>query len=215
MVVAPIVIEPKSKHTSSVIFLHGLGDTGYGWEPVGKMFAADLPNTKFIFPTAPTRPITVNMGMMMTGWHDIVSLDKLDAEEDRPALRESMQQIEALAKSEENDGIKKIVIAGFSQGGTIALLMLRSEMKFAGIVGLSTYLSLRDESLLSDTNKATPVLMAHGTGDQVVKYKFGEMTYETLKKAGAKIDFKGIPGMGHEARPGELDSVLKFIQSVL
>lgn len=213
--VSPIIVKPSAQHTSTVIMLHGLGDTGNGWTPVGQMFAADMPNTKFVFPTAPSRPITVNMGMSMPGWHDIVSLEKLDAEEDRSALLDSMQTIEALAKSEQDNGIQKIVIAGFSQGGTIALLMLRSKLKFAGIVGLSTYLSLRDDPLLSDSNRETPVLMAHGTADQVVKYKFGEMSNQILTQAGAKIEFKSFAGMGHEARPEELDSVRDFLKSVL
>lgn len=213
--VDPVVVPALAKQTSTVIMLHGLGDVGSSWVPISEEFSADLPNTKFIFPTAPTRPITVNMGMSMTGWHDIASLEKLDVEEDRTALLESMQYIETLAQQERSNGIQKIVIAGFSQGGTIALLMLRSDMKFAGIVGLSTYLSLRNDTLVSEANKDTPVWLAHGTADEVVKYKFGEMSSQLLTKAGVKTVFGSVKGMGHATTSGEMQDMLGFLKSVL
>ena len=139
----PVVSEPRDQHTSTLVMIHGLGDSGHGWADVASLWAQVLPNTKFVFPNAPMRPITLNGGMRMPGWYDILSLEKIDAEEDVEGVEESVRYVEGLVRAEAAAvGEGNVVVSGFSQGGAIALAMLRSDLKLAGVVGLSTYLPM-------------------------------------------------------------------------
>ncbi|KAL6762897.1 Phospholipase/carboxylesterase/thioesterase [Haematococcus lacustris] len=211
----PIVINPSSgAPTATVFFLHGLGDTGEGWSDMGPEFAASLKDVRFIFPTAPRRPITLNYGMSMPGWYDIPSLNEITSKEDTEGLLESKRYVEQLINAEVAAGIpsQRIVVCGFSQGGAIALLMLRSNLKLAGIVGLSTYLPMsKVPGILSDTNKDTPILMCHGDSDQVVAYQFGRESHSVLTKLGADTDFATFSGMGHSACPAEFKVIKEFL----
>lgn len=140
----PLVTPATEQHTATVIMLHGLGDRGSGWAEIGH--GLRMPWCKFVFPTAPTRPITLNGGYRMTGWYDIASLDKLsDAGDDEEGVRDSVRYVESLIDQEVAAGIpsERIVVGGFSQGGAVALMMLRSPRKLAAILALSTYLMLR------------------------------------------------------------------------
>ncbi|PSC68715.1 acyl-thioesterase 1 isoform A [Micractinium conductrix] len=183
------------------------------------MLAPDLPNTQFIFPTAASRPITVNGGMRMTGWYDIASLDRLDSEaQDAEAMQESKRYIEGLVEEQIPAGVPSTAIAvgGFSQGGAMALMLLRSKHQLAGVVGLSCYLLLHDQPpLVSEENKQTPVLMCHGDSDQVVAFQFGKDSYEKLNAAGAPVKFETYPFMGHEACQEELQEMKAFLQACL
>lgn len=214
----PIVIRPTEKHTATVIMLHGLGDSGDGWSSIGDEFAPELPYVKFIFPHAPLRAITINMGMRMPGWYDITSLEDINQSEDGPGLMESKRYIESLIAAEAAEGVpsERVVVAGFSQGGAVALLMLRSDKKLAGVVGLSTYLPLRnEEGIISPANATTPVLQCHGDADMVVNYGFGANTHKALKQLGADCEFLTVRGMGHSAVPSELAAVQDFLKKVL
>uniref|UniRef100_A0A7S1X842 Phospholipase/carboxylesterase/thioesterase domain-containing protein n=1 Tax=Tetraselmis chuii TaxID=63592 RepID=A0A7S1X842_9CHLO len=211
----PTVFEAKGEHKATVIILHGLGDTAAGWASMGRQFA--MPGTKFIFPTAPMRPITLNMGMVMTGWYDITSLDKINAQEDVEGIKESWRYVEGLIQAEEEKGIPtdKIVVAGFSQGGVVAMMGARSSKKLAGIVGMSTYMPLREEEpVLSAENMSTPILMCHGERDMVVAYEYGKGTAEKLKQLGADVTFTSYAYMGHEACLEELEEVKGFLSKV-
>lgn len=215
---APIVVPARTKHTATMIMLHGLGDTGDGWAGIAGEFAAQLPHVKFIFPHAPARPITINMGAKMPGWFDISSLEDIDQREDAEGLRESKRYVESLVAAEAAGGVPpgRVVVGGFSQGGAVALMMLRSEEKLAGIVALSTYLPLRKQPpLISGANARTPILQCHGDADMVVNYGFGVATHNTLKELGADVDFKTYRGMGHSAVPSELAAVAEFLKKVL
>ncbi|KAF8067258.1 acyl-protein thioesterase 1 [Scenedesmus sp. PABB004] len=214
----PIVFNARDKHTGTVIMLHGLGDSGDGWAPVGAEWAPDLRHVKFIFPHAPNRPVSVNFGMMMPSWYDIVSLEDIDQREDKAGLLESKRYVESLVEAEVAGGVpsERVVVAGFSQGGAVALMALRSEHKLAGVVGLSTYLPLRKEPpLVSAANARTPIFQAHGDADYTVAYKFGVNTHNMLKEAGADVTFKTYNGMAHGACPQEIADVGAFLKRVL
>ncbi|GAX75460.1 hypothetical protein CEUSTIGMA_g2903.t1 [Chlamydomonas eustigma] len=214
----PLVSEPSSPHSGTVIMLHGLGDTGSGWSDIAADFQSQLKHVKFIFPTAPQRSISLNMGMKMTGWYDIASLEDINQKEDASGLRESQRYVEELISKEVAAGIpsNRVVVAGFSQGGAIALLMLRSHLKLAGVVGLSTYLPLRDQSpVVSEANLHTPVLMCHGDSDMVVRHEYGRQSFDQLQKLGVPADFKTYGGMGHSACPAELREFVEFLKRQL
>lgn len=214
----PIVFNARDKHTGTVIMLHGLGDSGDGWAPIGAEWAPELRHVKFVFPHAPNRPISVNFGMRMPGWYDIASLEDIDQKEDKDGLHESKRYIEELIDKEIAGGLpsERVVVAGFSQGGAVALMALRSEHKLAGVIGLSTYLPLRKEPpLVSEANMKTPIFQAHGDADYTVEYKFGVNTYNMLKELGANITFKTYNGMAHGAVPQEIADVGAFLKKVL
>jgi len=212
----PITVPAKGEHSATFIMLHGLGDTGNGWSDVAQQLA--LPHVKCVFPTAPTRPISINMGMSMPGWYDIRSLDKLDgSDEDAEGVRESVRYVEGLVQAEVDAGVPsdRVVVGGFSQGGAVALMMLRSGTKLGGVAALSTYLMLRDEALASDANAATRVFMAHGDSDQVVAFPFGDGSRKKLQEAGLDVDWKVYPGMPHSACMEELQHLKEFLLSVV
>eukprot|EP01024_Parvocaulis_polyphysoides_P050415 TRINITY_DN49077_c0_g4_i3.p1 TRINITY_DN49077_c0_g4~~TRINITY_DN49077_c0_g4_i3.p1 ORF type:complete len:234 (-),score=24.13 TRINITY_DN49077_c0_g4_i3:285-893(-) len=194
--------------------LHGLGDTGDGWKDISYLFAEQLPHVKFIFPTAPTRAITVNMGMRMPGWYDINSLNSINLQEDKQGILESSRYIEKLVEDENNLGIplSKIAVAGFSQGGAIALASLRWNKTIAAVVGLSCYLPLKDDNpFVSSENLHTPIFMAHGNCDDVVQYQYGQASRDLLKSAGLNVEFNTIPNMGHSATQDELNMMKDFL----
>lgn len=215
----PLVFKSAAEHKSTLIMLHGLGDSGMGWADIAPMLSPDLPNTQFIFPTAPTRPITVNGGMPCTGWYDIAALDRLANEsQDAEAMHESKRYVEGLIQEQVDAGIpsSRIVVGGFSQGGAMSLMMLRSKHQLAGIIGLSCYLLLHEQPpLVSEENRQTPVLMCHGDSDQVVAYEFGQRSFEQLKGAGCNVEFNTYRFMGHEACQEELLAMRDFLKACL
>ncbi|MBK7355456.1 alpha/beta hydrolase [Propionivibrio sp.] len=174
----------------SVIWLHGLGADGHDFEPiVDEMSLDSLPAIRFIFPHAPMRPVTINGGFVMRAWYDIVTPDFSQRREDQKGVRESAVQIEALIARENELGVsdEHIVLAGFSQGGAIALHAgLRHARRLAGIIALSTYLpsadTLPDEA--ATANRDVPIFMAHGHGDTVIPYAMGQRSSELLKAQG-------------------------------
>eukprot|EP00798_Chlamydomonas_sp_ICE-L_P002414 gene2413-8729_t len=235
----PIVMSAKEKHTASVIMLHGLGDTGEGWAGLGPDFQSVMPHVKFTFPSAPRVPRGAG-GSWGSSWYYLKSNSDcwfLIMHSLRRYLKELVEAevavgfpsklmgiagfslyLEKLVEAEVAAGIpsKRIVIAGFSQGGATALLMLRSKMQFAGIVGLSSYMPLRNKTpVISEENKATPILMCHGDADQVVAYKFGRVTQDLLHGLGADIEFITYTGMGHSASPAELEDIKDFLKEKL
>ena len=140
------------------------------------------------------------MGMSMPAWYDIASLEDINQREDRTGLHESQRYVEQLVDAEEAAGVPpgRVVVAGFSQGGAVALMMMRSARALAGVVGMSTYMPLRDEPpVVSAANAKTPLLLCHGTYDNVVAYEFGVATHNALKDLGAAVELKSYPGMAH------------------
>lgn len=197
-----VIKETGASPVASVIWLHGLGADGHDFEPiVPELVDPSWPPLRFVFPHAPVRPVTLNMGMPMRAWYDIRALS-LDERADEAGIRDSLAQIEALIATEHARGIdsRHIILAGFSQGGVMALHAgLRHEPALAGIVGLSCYLPLAQtlEGERSPANARTPVLLMHGTHDPVVPPALGEHARRTLEGWGYGVEWHTYP-MQHQ-----------------
>ncbi|KAI0450311.1 phospholipase/Carboxylesterase [Xylaria acuta] len=224
----PLLFSASAKHTATVIFLHGLGDTGFGWAGAveGWIRRSKLDEVKWVLPHAPRIPITAAEGMPMPGWFDIHALnggiDDIRANQDEPGMLRTREYVNGLIQAEIDAGIpaNRIVLGGFSQGGAMALLTgLTAKVKLAGIVGLSSWLPLDTKfpSLVqeSDLNHETPIYMAHGAVDHVVPTAFGQLSYDGLKKQNFPVTMKMFPGMAHSACQEELDEVEAFLHSRL
>ena len=191
-----LVTGPDPKGT--VIWMHGLGADGWDFVPIVKEL--DLPEDlplRFIFPHATVRPVTINNGYEMRAWYDI-SMQELQRMPDERGIRESQKQIEALLAREYERGVAsdKIVLAGFSQGGAIALQTgLRHDKPLAGILALSTYLTLGDSlaAEASPANKSIPIFMAHGTQDTIVPLALAEQSRDALKSHGFGVKWTDYP----------------------
>ena len=222
----PTIVGPRSSPppTALVFLMHGLGDTAAGWADVAQMLSPALPFAKFILPTAATQPVSLNGGMPMPSWYDIHSLESISGREDPAGLARSLAYVEGLVKTEmesSNIAAKRVVVAGFSQGGAVALGMLRSELGLAGVMALSSYLPLVSpgsphiSSAVSTANEGTKVFFGHGDADAVVQYSFGTASAEFLKKRGLEVEFKTYRGMGHSARDDELRDIAAFLKERL
>ncbi|MFO1396680.1 MAG: alpha/beta hydrolase-fold protein [Burkholderiales bacterium] len=214
-----IEIETAPEPTATVIWMHGLGDDGTGWSQV--VPALGLPASlaaRFLFPHAPMMPVSINNGYVMRAWYDVRDAD-LHARADLPGTRRSQAQIEALIDRERTRGIAdgRIVLAGFSQGGAIALYAgLRHTARLAGIVALSTYL-IDGESLAAEAspaNRDVPIFMAHGTHDPVVRLAWAEASRAALVAGGWSVDWHTYP-MEHSAVLEEIAAVGAFLRRVL
>jgi len=191
-----VEIETGPAPTHSVIWMHGLGADGHDFEPIVDEFDTDrLPPTRFVFPHAPMRAVTINGGYVMRAWYDILSQDFAKRREDPQGVHESASQIEALIARENARGVpdERIVLAGFSQGGAIALhTALRHPRRLAGVLALSTYLPLADTlaAEASDANRDVPIFMAHGRDDHVIPCAFAEKSFVQLREAGYPISWQ-------------------------
>ncbi|RYP26756.1 hypothetical protein DL768_011591 [Monosporascus sp. mg162] len=224
----PLLFPASSRHTATVIFVHGLGDTGHGWASAVENWRrrSRLNEVKFILPHAPQLPITCNGGFVMPAWFDIFSLtgrvEDIRARQDEKGILLSRAYLNGLIQAEIDAGIppERIVLGGFSQGGAMSLFSgLTSPYKLGGIVGLSSWLPLDakfPEFLQEhDLNKQTPILMCHGDVDTVVPTQLGKMSSEMLKAWGFDVTFKLYRGMAHSACLEELDEVEAFLCSRL
>lgn len=195
----------------SVIWLHGLGADGHDFAPiVPELVRREWPPLRFVFPHAPQRAVTINGGMRMRAWYDIVDFD-LANRADETGVAESVAQTEALIAREHERGVpaSRIVLAGFSQGGAIALATgLRRSEPLAGLVGLSTYLPTANKAaeFLAEGAISQPLFMGHGTQDPVVPYAAGEYTASLLKMLGFAVDWHSYP-MAHQVCAEEIDDL--------
>ena len=214
-----VEVETGPDPAGAVIWLHGLGADGHDFEPaVPSLAPAGGPALRFVFPHAPVRPVTLNAGMPMRAWYDLVGLDR-HAPEDEAGLRRSDAAIRALIRRENARGITTghIVLAGFSQGGALALYTaLRLPERLAGAIGLSCYLplaaGLRTER--HSANQATPLFLAHGAQDPVVDLQLGEASRDLLVAAGYRPEWHPY-AMGHEVCAEELSAVAAFLGRVI
>lgn len=181
----------------AVIWMHGLGANGYDFFPVVPELGlpASTP-VRFVFPHAPEIPVTVNGGYVMPAWYDILSMDGIDRRIDVEGIHRSVDAVRELIAREVERGIPEehIVLAGFSQGGVVSLVAgLSHPRPLAGIIALSTYLPSRAEWTFSEANRATPVLVAHGTHDPVVPYALGQQITRQLQGEGYAVQWHSYP----------------------
>jgi phospholipase/carboxylesterase len=195
----------------TVIWMHGLGADCWDFVPVVKEL--DLPAAlplRFIFPQAPMRPITINNGLVMPGWYDI-SMQDIARKPDEIGVRESQAAIDELIERESKRGIEsdKIILAGFSQGGAIALQVgLRSKHELGGIMALSTYLTLGDSLAKEKTiaNANIPILMAHGTQDPIVPIALAKSSRDVLTQQNYQVEWREYP-MQHSVCADEVAAI--------
>jgi phospholipase/carboxylesterase len=202
---------------ASVIWLHGLGADGHDFEPIVPELQLPADRAvRFVFPHAPIRPVTINGGMAMRAWYDIVSLDA-EGRADADGVRESTAILEGLIARENERGIasENIVIAGFSMGGAIAInTALNTEHKLAGLMALSTYLPLMSEVDDTTGSRNVPVFMAHGSYDPMLPMQWGRMSADRLEEAGFTIEWHDYP-MAHAVCMEEIRDIRKWLLKVL
>jgi phospholipase/carboxylesterase len=194
--------------TASIIWLHGLGADGHDFEPLVPHLGLPLSlSARFIFPHALVRPVTLNNGYRMRAWYDIKSIST-SRDQDEAGIVDSAERVRRLIEREQDRGIpsERIVLAGFSQGGAIALhTSLRHPQRLAGIMGLSTYLLFPDrlEAERHTANLATPVFIAHGRMDPVVPFEMGKSTAHQLKNLQYPVTWNSYP-IPHSVSPEEI-----------
>ncbi|KAL7941984.1 Phospholipase/Carboxylesterase domain-containing protein [Trichoderma barbatum] len=229
---APLVFPALGRHTATVIFVHGLGDTGSGWADAVQMWQKKhrLDEVKFVLPNARIMPITVNQGYPMPAWFDIKNLggstgqtlDGRSRREDEAGILESRAYLYSLIQQEVFDGIssERIVLGGFSQGGAMSIFSgLTAPFKLGGVVGLSSWMLLshkfKEFVPEANLNKETPIFMGHGDADQLVLYEWGVATEQKLKEFGYDVKLETYEGMQHSACMEEFDDVESFLVSRL
>jgi len=213
-----IEVETGAAPVAAVIWLHGLGADGHDFEPIVPELR--LPASKpvrFIFPNAPQRPVTINMGMRMRAWYDILQLG--GGAEDEAGIRESQDSLEGLIARETQRGIPrdKIVLAGFSQGGAIALqTALRHPERLAGVMALSTYLPLSRslEKERAAQNGGLPIFMAHGQYDNMIPLERAARSRDALRALGYAVEWCEYP-MPHSVCPEEIEDIAAFLLRIL
>jgi phospholipase/carboxylesterase len=213
-----IEIETGAKPGAAVFWLHGLGADGHDFEPiVPELRLPAAKPVRFIFPNAPQRPVTINMGMRMPAWYDILQLG--GGAEDEAGIRESQASLEKLISIQKQKGIpaRKIVLAGFSQGGAIALqTALRHAERLAGVMALSTYLPLaaKLQAERSAINGDLPVLMAHGSHDPMIPIARAQQSRAALLALGYPVEWRDYP-MPHSVCPEEIADIAAFLLRIL
>lgn len=213
-----IVVETAPDPTMSIVWMHGLGADGHDFEPlVPELAGPDLPAMRFVFPHAPVRPVTLNNGYRMRAWYDLVGIDRR-AREDGEGIKGSAAAIGALLRAENARGVpsERIVVAGFSQGGAMALQVgTRYPERLAGIIALSCYLPLAREFATERTaaNLATPIFLAHGSEDPVVPFGFGAESRQILEGTGYKVEWHAYR-MPHSLCAEEVADVRAFLKKI-
>jgi len=206
-----VEIETGPEPRAAVIWLHGLGADGHDFEPIVPELELEQA-VRFVFPHAPMRPVTINNGMRMRAWYDIFQFG--GGPEDEAGIRASQKIVETLIGAEKG---KKIVLAGFSQGGAIVLqAALRHAEALAGVLALSTYLPLaaKVQAEASSANRAIPIFMAHGQYDEIIPLDRAEASRDALQRLGYAVEWHAYP-MPHSVCAPEIADISRFLNRVL
>lgn len=212
-----IEMETRSNPDSAVIWLHGLGADGNDFAPIVRQLR--LPKElaiRFIFPHAPSMPVTVNGGFVMPAWYDVFEM-QIDRKVDLPGILASVKAINGFVDRELARGIaaKRLVIAGFSQGGAVAYhLALSHPAPLGGLLAMSTYLATAEVLTFSPANKAIPIAIHHGTYDKIVPEVLGKKAAGRLKEEGYQVNYQSYP-MEHSVCPEQIDDISRWLQGVL
>lgn len=229
----PIVIPASGKHSATIVWLHGLGDTGNGWSDISGMM--NLPHIKWVIPTAPIQPVLLNGGYPCTSWFDIRGLTP-DSPEDIEGLDAAATYVGNLLSKEykngEGESEIKVAVGGFSQGGALSMYLtsrtvlgklnngtetddfppLSASICLSGWLPNARSFSLPENSVASEKAAKLPVLLCHGTADPLVPASFGQMSAEKLRLSGfSNVEFKAYPGMAHEANQAEMVYLRYFL----
>ena len=216
----PVVINPKGEVKSVVIWLHGLGADGHDFEPI--VAELGLPaehGIRFVFPHAPMRPITINGGYVMRGWYDVKN-ENLTHQEDETGIRQSAEHVSKIIEQERlNYSLEanRVLLAGFSQGGAIALhVALRYPESLAGVMALSTYAPLPDtiETERTEANKNIAIFMAHGNHDPLIALTDAQASRDRLESLGYRVNWHSY-NMEHSVVPGEIDDIGLWLRGLL
>jgi phospholipase/carboxylesterase len=212
-------LETGPRPTASVIWLHGLGADGHDFEPiVPELNLPDTPAVRFVFPHAPPQAVTINGGAVMRAWYDVYALEGV-RREDAAGVRASQAHVEALIARERARGVAaaRLVLAGFSQGGAIALQTgLRHPERLAGIMALSTYLPLASTlaAEASPANRDVPIFMAHGRHDPLIPIERALVSRDALRTAGYDVEWRDYP-MAHAVCHEEIQDIAAWLRRVL
>lgn len=214
-----IEINPDKTPSHVVIWLHGLGADGHDFEAiVPELNLTPPPHIRYVFPHAPMRPVTINGGMVMRAWYDILEMN-VSRRVDTDNIIESSRLIERLIQRELDNGMasEQILLAGFSQGGAIVLHTgLRYKKPLAGILALSTYSPTVDtlETERSDANRSIPIMMAHGTFDPVIPISHATDTIKALERMNYTVDWQDYP-MEHQVCMEEIHKISRWMTRVM
>ncbi len=212
----PIIIETGENPSAAVIWLHGLGADGYDFAPiVPQLKLPESPAIRFVFPHAPEQRVTLNQGMFMRAWYDILGLDR-NSKQDVDGLAAAQEILKDLIAEQIAQGIPahKIILVGFSQGGALALHVgLRYPEKLGGIMGLSTYLPVADHVAEEKhpANAATPIFLAHGDDDDILPLDFAESAKKHLAALHYAVDWKVYKGMAHSVCMEEIRDIRAWL----
>lgn len=215
-VIKPVVLKSRIKQTASMIFLHGLGDTGHGWAGILNTIRPD--HLKVICPTAPVIPVTLNLGFRMPAWFDIESLQNLEEETDIEGVKESAELVYRHIDQERRAGIPsdKIIVGGFSQGAALAIYCaLHYTEPLGGCIALSTFFPEAKMTKASELhNKHIPFFQAHGENDPILPLEYGLNTCKLLKTFLENHEFTTYK-IGHECSDRELHDVKGFVEKIV
>jgi phospholipase/carboxylesterase len=218
-VLEALELESGPAPSAAVVWMHGLGADGYDFADVVPLLGLpESPAVRFVFPHAPLRPVTINMGMVMRAWYDVRG-DAGVRQEDAAGVRASQAEIEALVARERARGVPaaRIVLAGFSQGGAMALHVgLRAAERLAGILALSCFLPLGDTlaAEASPANRDVPIFMAHGTDDPMIPFARAARSRDRLVEAGYRVEWHEYP-MAHAVCDAEIHDIGRWLATAL
>ena len=214
-----VEVEPRGAADAAVVWMHGLGADAHDFESlVPELELEPDARVRFVFPNAPVRPVTINAGHSMRAWFDVAGFDRRSPQDER-GIRESHAAIAALVERERERGVEaaRILVAGFSQGGAMALFSgLRFPERLGGVVALSTYLPLAGalHAEAHAANAGLPVFMAHGTFDPIVPMVLGEESRDALQARGYAVEWHAYP-MPHSVSAEAVADLRRFLLSVL